>query len=470
MTDDTRTLASPEAAAEQLTRMTDLEQALAYFHQHVASPKAVNLSVAENVLLYHHSMKKKVFDNIQLIPERYIQYIDPAGTLEVRRPVAKLLTLALGAEVDEGDVFGVAGVSSALECIAFALKGADPVGPPLKDGDEVLIPAPYWQGFNWSFQERPRLKCVPVNLPTTGEDRYRLTLPLIQKAYEDRKAAGHTPRLLVLTNPHNPLGVNYSRALLDEIYGWALHHTDLHIISDEIYCHSQLDSSTTKFTSALALKAYQEQPDRIHVVWGFAKDFGLSGFRTGFVISRNLAVRNTMLGNNDPAEPTHPLPWFSPFDSLKTYVIQDLLSAPANGSGGELYTTYAMREYRTLLKTSFDRVKGALDAAKIDYVHRPGDNAAQFFWLDLSKYLGKRPGVGQEEVAGLPLARPSGLDPKEEWLFKYLMAEPTEVTLLPGGTMHNPAPGFFRLCFTARQPEDVVAAVQRVGTALGKLK
>lgn len=50
------------------------------------------------------------------------------------------------------------------------------------------------------------------------------------------------------------------------------------------------------------------------------------------------------------------------------------------------------------------------------------------------------------------------------------MAEPTEVTLLPGGVMHNPVPGFFRLCFTARQPEDVVDAVKRVATALARLK
>ncbi|MFJ3219875.1 pyridoxal phosphate-dependent aminotransferase [Kitasatospora sp. NPDC086801] len=471
MTDDTRTLASPEAAAEILARQPDLEQALAYYRNHLASETAIDLSVAENVLLFHHSMKKKIFDNIQLIPERNIQYSPPAGTPELREQVAKLLARAFDVKVVEAKyVFGVAGVASALECIAFALKGADPVGPPLKDGDEVLIPAPYWQGFNWSFQERPKLKCVPVNLPTTGADRYRLTLALLKKAYEDRKAAGRAPRLLVLTNPHNPLGVNYPRALLDEIYGWALKGTDLHIISDEIYCHSQLDSSTTKFTSAVALDAYRTYAERIHVVWGFAKDFGLSGFRTGFVVSKNAAVRDTMLGNNDPAEPTHPLPWFSPFDSLKTYVIQYLLDAPANGPGSGLYTTYAMKEYRTLLNTSFGKVKAALDAAGIEYVHRPGDNAAQFFWLDLTKYLGKRSAHAQEATAGLPDAGPGGLDPDEEWLFRHLAAKPTEVTLLPGGAMHNPVPGFFRLCFTARQPEDVVTAVQRVATALGKLK
>ncbi|MCF3143695.1 pyridoxal phosphate-dependent aminotransferase [Streptomyces platensis] len=461
--------AVPRAAADLVGRVPDLEQALAHFHHYLAPDTAINLSVAENVLLYHHSMKK-VLDNIRLIPERYIQYTPSAGTPELRHQVTDLLTKALGAEVKADHVYGVAGVSSALECIAFALKGRNPVGPSLKDGDEVLIPAPYWQGFNWSFEERPKLKCIPVKLPTKGTGRYRLTLALIKEAYEARKKAGRAPRLLVLTNPHNPLGVNYSRELLDEIYGWALSHTDLHIISDEIYCHSQLDSGTTKFTSAVALNAYRKHANRIHVVWGFAKDFGLSGFRTGFVLSENEAVRRTMLGDKDPAQATHPLPWFSPFDSLKTFTIQYLLSAPANGKDSELYTTYAMREYRKLLSTSFEKTKAALNAAQIEYVHQPGDNAAQFFWLDLSKYLGRRPDHSHQVTADLPVLGPRGLDPDEEWLFQYLAAKPTEVTLLPGGVMHNPAPGFFRLCFTARQPEEVVDAVKRVATALGKLK
>ncbi|MFF4921244.1 pyridoxal phosphate-dependent aminotransferase [Kitasatospora sp. NPDC001261] len=459
-------IASPQAIADLHAGLPDFEQALAFYHQHLAPDTAVDLSVAENVLLYHDSMQRDVFEKIRLIPELNIKYMAPVGIPWLRQQAADLLTRAFGRTVVMEDVFGCAGVSSALECIAYGLMRRQGTGGvPLKPGDEVLIPAPYWQGFNWSFQERPKLKCVPVHLPTHGEDRYRLTLNLVVNAYEARKEAGHNPRLLVLTNPHNPLGVNYPKELLDEIYGWALAHTDLHIISDEIYCHSQLDTGTTPFTSAVALDAYQEHADRVHVVWGFAKDFGLSGFRTGFVISKNEAVHRAMLGSDDPAEQTRALPWFTPFDSLKTYVIGELFKATVDG---EPYPVYAMREYRTLLSASFRRTKDALDAAGIEYVHQDGDNAAMFFWLDLTRYLGKRaPG---EHVNGLPAIGPDGLDPNEEWLFRYLAAKPTEVSLLPGGTMHNAEPGFFRLCFTSRMPDDVEAAVRRVGVALQQLK
>lgn len=385
--------------------------------------------------------------------------------------MAALLTEAFGRSVEAENVFGTAGVASALECLAFALKDSVPGGPPpLVDGDAVLIPAPYWQGFNWSFEQRPKLTCVPVNLPTEGPAAFHLTLDLIKKQYEEhRKQTGKAPRLLVLTNPHNPLGVNYSKTLLEDIYTWALSDTDLHIISDEIYCHSQLRDTATPFTSAVALDAYTEHPSRIHVVWGFAKDFGLSGLRTGFVVSQNTAVHNAMLGSTDPgAEKRHPMSWFTPFDSLKHYVVGAVLSAAVNGPGSELYTAYAMRTYRDLLSTSFDKVKDRLKHNGITYTHRDGDNAAQFFWLDLRDYLDLCvPPTGN--ATPLPL-NAADLDPREQCLFDYLRAAPTEVSLLPGGVMHSPAPGFFRLCYTARQPAEVCEAVDKVGKALSLLK
>ncbi|MFE6869774.1 pyridoxal phosphate-dependent aminotransferase [Kitasatospora sp. NPDC057692] len=470
MTDST----GPNKAAELLARIPDFEQALAIYRRDLASDTAIDLSVAENVLVYEDSMQKMVFDDIDLLPEQYIHYTSPYGSPKLREKVAVLLTKAFEAPVAPGDVFGTGGVGSALECLAFALQGPllpeESGPPPLKEGDAVLLPAPYWQGFNWSFEQRPKLKCVPVPLPTEGPDRFKLTLEGIKEAYfKYNRLFGEFPRLLVLTNPHNPLGVNYGKPLLDEIYAWALDETDLHLISDEIYCHSQVDGVRVPFTSAFALDAYDEAPERIHVVWGFAKDFGLSGFRTGFVVSKSGPVQRAMLGTKGIEEKKHPMSWFTPVDSLKHYVLGELLEATVNGAGAELYTDYAMRRYRELLSEGFEKVKDRLVARNIDFVHTEGDNPAQFFWLDLTAYLGKRPPEGAAPVTPLPFTRDLDLDTDELWLFNYLANKPTEVTLLPGETMHSPAPGYFRLCFTAYQPEVVCTAIDRVAEALSKL-
>ncbi|MFE7189447.1 pyridoxal phosphate-dependent aminotransferase [Kitasatospora sp. NPDC057541] len=462
----------PIEPAEPIARIPDFEQALALYRDQ-EPPTAINLSVAENVLVYEDSMQKMVFDEIELLPEKYIHYKRPYGEDALRQEVAALLTKAFEVEVPWGDVFGAGGVGSALECLAFALQDPPRKGevgpPPLKEGDGVLLPAPYWQGFNWSFEQRPKLTCVPVGLPTEGPDRFRLTLDAIRDEY-DRYYRVHAeyPRLLVLTNPQNPLGVNYGKQLLDEIYAWVLDETEMHIISDEIYAHSQVDGVRVPFTSALALEAYGRAWDRIHVVWGFAKDFGLSGFRTGFVVSKYGPVQRAMLGTTGIEEKRNPMPWFTPVDSLKHYVLGELLEATVNGPGAELYTSYAMRRYKELLSESFVKVRERLVARGIEFVYTEGDNPAQFFWLDLTAYLGKR--KEKEPCSPLPFTPPNDMDPDELWLFEYLRCAPTEVTLLPGQTMHSPAPGFFRLCYTAYQPEVVCTAIDRVAKALALLK
>ncbi|MFC5661375.1 pyridoxal phosphate-dependent aminotransferase [Kitasatospora misakiensis] len=464
----------PIDPAELLAQIPDFEQALAFYHRHLAPDTAIDLSVAENVLVYEDSMQKMVFDHTALLPEKYIHYTSAYGSPELRAQVAALLTKAFDAPVEAGDVFGTGGVGSALECLAFALQDPPKPGeigpPPLEEGDAVLLPAPYWQGFNWSFEQRPKLKCVPVRLPTEGPDRFRLTLAEIREEFfKYNRLFGEFPRLLVLTNPHNPLGVNYGKELLEEIYDWVIDETEMHIISDEIYCHSQVDGVRVPFTNAFALDAYRRAPERVHVVWGFAKDFGLSGFRTGFVVSKYGPVQRAMLGTKGIEEKKHPMSWFTPVDSLKHYVLEALLETTVNGVGSELYTDYAMRRYRELLSASFERVKDRLVGRGIEFVYTEGDNPAQFFWLDLTSYLGKRPPEGTYSATPLPFTKGSEIDSDELWLFNYLAGSPTEVSLLPGETMHCPAPGFFRLCFTAYQPDVVCEAIDRVADALDRL-
>ncbi|MGK4585634.1 pyridoxal phosphate-dependent aminotransferase [Kitasatospora sp. HPMI-4] len=463
---------APKDIASVLAGTHDLEQALAFYHR-FAAPDVDNLSVAENCLVYEDSLQMQVFKNIKLIDEKYINYLPAYGEDDLRQWSADLLGHAFGTTVKKEHVYGTAGVASALECLAFGLKGEgtadDP--PPLRDGDAVLLPAPYWQGFNWSFEQRPKLTCVPVNLPTSGNERFKLTLKLIQDTYgEYQKKKGKAPRLLVLTNPQNPLGVNYPKELLEEIYTWVMEKTEMHIISDEIYCFSQISGSKPAFVSALKLDAYRKHPNRVHVVWGFAKDFGLSGFRTGFLVSGYDPVRRVMEGSKDDAEKRASLSWFSPFDSLKQYVIEAILTAKADGDKSEPYTTYAMKRYGGLLTKSFQHVKDRLDANKIKYVHDDGGNAAQFFWLDLTDYLKPKHhdtnGAGSAS-ADLPLQalNTRALDPREDALFHYLV-EKAQVTLLPGGVMSCPTPGFFRLCYTALPAEKVGEAVDRVAKAL----
>jgi len=124
--------------------------------------------------------------------------------------------------------------------------------------------------------------------------------------------------------------------------------------------------------SALKLRATGWAPDRVHVAWGFAKDFGLSGFRTGFVISKSEYVKNAMLGGQQLKS----LSWFTPFDSLKHLYIEQIIKEeeekPKIWDG-------AMSHYKAHLAESFREVAGALKSHGIKFVHPETGNSAQFY-------------------------------------------------------------------------------------------
>ncbi|MEU4806220.1 pyridoxal phosphate-dependent aminotransferase [Actinosynnema sp. NPDC023587] len=475
--DPTAQVAAPDRDdLRRLARIPDEEQrGLAYrdlLRRGGRSEEITDLSIAENALLYP-LLSEQLFKALpHPLPERSTRYVSPQDTERITTAMARHFEESFGVpHVDPKTVFATAGVSSALEIIALALQnptvdGAVPVprgdAGPVPRGSNVLIPAPYWQGFNWSFEEVPGLKCVPVPTYKQGnaaeQDTFELTVDDLEAAYA---RCAQPPRLLVLTNPHNPLGVNYPPGLLDAIYEWALAKSPkMHIISDEIYRHSQLRHTSDRFVSALGLAGKHGAVDRVHVVWGFAKDFGLSGFRTGFIVSGSPAVQHAMTENAaDPWERRRPLSWFSQFDSLKQFYI-DPITALSGAAWDELTTEYSHR-----LQRSFDAVSTTLGEHGIRFFRPPGTNSTQFFWLDLREFLaGAPPAEGPETVL-------FGDDPDEpeQRLAHYILKE-AGVKLLTGATMYQMDPrGFYRLCFTAARLDTLQPAVERLCRALRKL-
>ncbi|NXC71989.1 1A1L1 protein, partial [Anhinga anhinga] len=97
-------------------------------------------------------------------------------------------------------------------------------------------------------------------------------------------------RALILINPHNPLGDIYPAQLLKECLEFA-HRYELHVIMDEIYMLSVYDDTT--FTSVLSLDCLPD-PERTHFMWGFSKDFGMSGIRVAVLYTRNHDIQKAV--------------------------------------------------------------------------------------------------------------------------------------------------------------------------------
>ncbi len=136
----------------------------------------------------------------------------------------------------------------------------------LDDGDEVIIPAPYWV----SYPEQARAAgAVPVTVDT-GKS-FKITPAQLEWAITPKT------QLLIINSPGNPTGAVYS---LEELRGLAevLKQHDFMILSDEIY--EKIVYEGNRHISIASLG--DDLKERTIVVNGHSKAYSMTGWRLGY--------------------------------------------------------------------------------------------------------------------------------------------------------------------------------------------
>ena len=209
------------------------------------------------------------FDTPQHIQEAAIKamhdgmtrYTPAAGLLELRQAVADKYTGQYKLPVTAKNVVISCGAKHALYNLFQVL---------VDDGDEVLIPAPYWV----SYPDMVRLAGgVPVIVPTTEKSGFCVTAELLDEFVTPRT------KLLVLNSPSNPTGAAYDRRALSGLAHFVLKH-NLLAISDEIYEHLLYDGF--EFTCFAAIS--EELKNNVVVVSGVSKTYAMTGWRIGWTV------------------------------------------------------------------------------------------------------------------------------------------------------------------------------------------
>ncbi len=138
-----------------------------------------------------------------------------------------------------------------------------------QEGDEVIIPAPYWL----SYPEMVKLAgALPVILETTDQTEFKVTPAQLREAITSKT------RLFILNSPSNPTGSVYTP---DEIkaLGDICVEKGVLIMSDEIYEHLTYDGAQVKSVASFSQAHY----DHTIIVHGFAKAWSMTGWRLGFL-------------------------------------------------------------------------------------------------------------------------------------------------------------------------------------------
>ncbi len=139
----------------------------------------------------------------------------------------------------------------------------------LNEGDEILIPTPYWTSY---LDIADILGARSKLLHCSADQDYKLTAAQLEAAI------GPETKVLMFNNPSNPTGMVYSHEEVRALADVLVKHK-IWVISDDIYNRMIFDG----LGYAHLVKARPELKDRVILIDSLSKTYGMPGWRMGFV-------------------------------------------------------------------------------------------------------------------------------------------------------------------------------------------
>ena len=140
----------------------------------------------------------------------------------------------------------------------------------LNEGDEILIPTPYWTSY---VDIADILGAKTTLLPCPASQNYKLTPAQLDAAIKP------TTKALLFNNPSNPTGMVYTPDEVKAIADVLARHPNLWTLSDDIYNRMIFDG----LPYAHVVKARPELRDRVVLIDSISKTYGMPGWRVGMI-------------------------------------------------------------------------------------------------------------------------------------------------------------------------------------------
>lgn len=216
----------------------------------------INLSVGEpdfNTPDHIKEAAKKAID------DNYSRYSPVPGYPALRQAIADKLKRENGLDYALSQIVCSNGAKQSVCNAVMALVG---------EGDEVIIPAPYWVSY-------PQMVLMadgtPVYVEAGIEQDFKITPEQLEAAITPRT------RLLILCSPSNPTGSVYSAEELEGLAAVLRRHENVIVLSDEIYEHINYVGRHASIASCPGMK------ERTVLVNGVSKAYAMTGWRIGFI-------------------------------------------------------------------------------------------------------------------------------------------------------------------------------------------
>jgi len=279
------------------------------------------------------------------IDSGYTKYTAVAGIKALREAIANRYNGSYGLELTQANVIAGNGGKQELFNIMLAL---------VDEGDEVIIPAPYWVSFPDQVEFAGGR---PVYATTDADNHFRPTLANIEAVASDRT------RGVIINSPCNPSGAVIRGEEIEAIVRWCAERGAF-LIFDETY--ELFVYGENKHVSAM--QWFREYPETIIIVNSMSKTFAMTGWRLGYAVAHPDII--SALGKIQSHSTSNP-------STIAQYAALEALS----GAGDEVQKMYeAYRARREWLVPALNAVPGICCA---------DPDGAFYVFPDVSSYFGK---------------------------------------------------------------------------------
>ncbi len=224
----------------------------------------INLSVGEPDFTTPEDIKeyaKSAIDN------NYSYYSPVPGYVDLRQAIVDKLLRENQLTYSVSEILVSNGAKQSVCNTVLAL---------VNDGDEVIIPAPYWVSY-------PQMVLLaggkPVVINATFDNNFKITPAQLRAAITAKT------RLLILCSPSNPTGSVYSSDELAAIAAVIKDYPELYVISDEIYEHINYIGSHASIAQVEGMR------ERTIIVNGVSKAYAMTGWRIGYIAAPEWIVK-----------------------------------------------------------------------------------------------------------------------------------------------------------------------------------
>src|SRR5437879_1104939 len=197
---------------------------------------------------------------IKAIEENKSKYTATGGIMPLREAICAWHKRELGSSYEPKEcVVSVGGKHSIFNVMSVLIQ----------QGDEVIIPAPYWVSFPDIVKYAGG---TPIVVATRPEDGFSVKAASIEKAITPKT------RLLVLNSPSNPTG----GVVTPDEYGRILADCKKHnvwLMADECQAHITYDPHTPYSIASTA-----GSRENVIIIGSVSKTFAMTGWRIGYTL------------------------------------------------------------------------------------------------------------------------------------------------------------------------------------------